>query len=246
MTWTEAEAADRYRALLERVKADDDVVGVVLAGSHAGGPFATGHSDYDVYVITRQPSDAYVQRRGEPVEELGMTLARFESLAEPGSDLAWNRPTFLVARVEVDRLDGGIERLVERIARLAPDEAHTLAGTSLGDYVNSMYRSLKNLHGGRVLAGRLDANESVGAMLTAVFALEGRVRPFNKWLGFELERRPLAIANLTDRITDIIATGDPTSQRSLFRDVEVLARSGGHGAVIDGWEPDVDWIRGST
>jgi hypothetical protein len=41
----------------------------------------------------------------------------------------------------------------------------------------------------------------------------------------------------------IRATGDPDAQRALFRDVERLARERGHGATIDGWEPDLDFLR---
>jgi hypothetical protein len=32
----------------------------------------------------------------------------------------------------------------------------------------------------------------------------------------------------------------------LFADVEQLARAHGHGDVIDGWEPDVAWLRGES
>jgi hypothetical protein len=41
-----------------------------------------------------------------------------------------------------------------------------------------------------------------------------------------------------------LSCGDPVEQRRTFRDVEVLARRHGLGDVIDGWEPDVGWLRG--
>ena len=53
-----------------------------------------------------------------------------------------NRPTFLRTRVDLDRLDGEIERLVARKARLDPEEARGIAAAALDDYVNSLYRSL--------------------------------------------------------------------------------------------------------
>ena len=34
--------------------------------------------------------------------------------------------------------------------------------TALDDYINALYRSLRNLEGGRALGGRLDAVESIG------------------------------------------------------------------------------------
>ena len=42
--------------------------------------------------------------------------------------------------VEIDRLDGGIGRLVERKRRLTPDEATTIADESLDDYINALLR----------------------------------------------------------------------------------------------------------
>jgi hypothetical protein len=32
--------------------------------------------------------------------------------------------------------------------------------------------------------------------------------------------------------------------RAAFRMLERAARSTGHGAIVDGWEPDVAWLRG--
>src|SRR5205823_14950747 len=58
------------------------------------------------------------------------------------------------------------------------------ARRSLGAYVNSTYRALR-------YGTRLDAAEAVPALLTAIFALEGRVRPFNKYLEWELRHHPL-------------------------------------------------------
>jgi hypothetical protein len=42
----------------------------------------------------------------------------------------------------------------------------------------------------------------------------------------------------------IVVTGDVDEQRRLFRAVERHARERGLGGVIDGWEPDVAWLRG--
>jgi len=32
--------------------------------------------------------------------------------------------------------------------------------------------------------------------------------------------------------------------RAAFRMLERAARATGHGAIVDGWEPDVAWLRG--
>jgi hypothetical protein len=177
---------------------------------------------------------------------VALTLDSFEMYALPGGRDAWNRPAFLFAKVEIDTLDGAIGRIVERKRRLTPDETTSIAAESLDDYINSLLRSLKNLEASRELEGRLDAAETIPPLLTTAFALEGRVRPFSKWLRHDLEREPLALEGLLSRIDRIRRDPDPGEQRALFRDMERLARAGGHGAVVDSWEPNVAWLRGGN
>ena len=108
-----------------------------------------------------------------------------------------------------------------------------------------LYRSLKNARIGLELASFLDAQESIPWFLEFVFAVHGRLRPYNKWLAWELEAHPLPWNDLP-RLDRIARTGDPEEQRALFREVEAIAREHGHGGVIDGWEPDVEWLRGDA
>ncbi len=235
-----------YRAFLESAATDENVVGVVLSGSRGAGVFVTDRSDFDVFVVTGEPDDRWPFVYGSAVEMVALTLDSFETYALPGGRDAWNRPAFLFAKVEIDRLDGAIERIVERKRRLTPDEAKTIAGELLDDYINTLLRSLRNLEAGRSLEGRLDAAETIPPLLTTAFALEARVRPFNKWLRHDLEREPLPIEGLLPRIDRIRRDADPADQRALFRDMERRARAGGHGAVVDSWEPNVDWLRGEA
>lgn len=96
----------------------------------------------------------------------------------------------------------------------------------------------------------MDAAESIPPLLTAIFALEQRIRPFNKYLEWEVREHPLSDLRwradaLLPRV-DRIAAGDAVEQHAMFRDVEAAARDRGLGAVIDGWEPDVAALRGDT
>jgi predicted nucleotidyltransferase len=241
-----------YAALLERARVDPAVVGVVVFGSRAAGRYATEASDVDAFVVVDGSPEAAAEWQtphGSLVEVWAMTLDAFRAHALPGDAAAWNRPALIRARVDLDKLDGEIGRIVDRKRRLEPDEARALVDSALDDAINSMYRALRNLEGGRELGGRLDALESVGPLLTTVFALEGRVRPFNKWLAFELEQDPLrtpAFARLLEGVDAL--TTRPTAERirEAFRMLEGPARAGGHGAVVDGWEPDVGWLRGEA
>jgi predicted nucleotidyltransferase len=250
---TDRQAA-AYDRTLEAVRSDPDVVGAILVGSRAmGEPFERPASDWDLRLIVRDEAYADVVARlatphGSPVEVAVIRLSTFERLTYPDSPLAWDRPSYLHCQLALDRLDGRIAALVESLQHLTPSEARAVAGSRLDDYVNAYFRSLKNAAIGLSVESHLDAAESIPPLLTALFALHGRVRPFNRHLGFDLERQPLgrgwlAAAALLPRLEEILATGSTDLQASLFRDVEALARRKHLGDVIDGWEPDVESLR---
>jgi predicted nucleotidyltransferase len=241
-----------YRELLDRAARDPQVVGVVAFGSRAAGPFARPDSDVDTFVVidgSAAAARSWETKHGAAVEVWALTLEDFRRHALPGEPTAWNRPAMIRARVDFDRRGGEIGHIVDRKRRLAPDEARDLVATSLDQTINSMYRALGNLEGGRSLAGRLDALESVGPLLATVFAMEERVRPFNKWLAWELAEEPLRtpeFGDLINRVETFVA--DPTTERIRdgFRAIERPARAAGHGPVVDGWEPHVAWLRGKA
>lgn len=239
-----AEPIERYADLLERATADDNVVGLLLVGSRAADAYVTERSDVDVYIVCSRSDPRWRTPHGDPVEVWPMDLDEFRRHALPGSPDEWNRPAFLEARVVLDKLNGDIAALAERKRRLDRTEQELLASSSLDAYINSTYRSLKSLEAGRALEGQLDALESVSPLLTSAFAMEGRVRPFNKWLRHEIEVRPLRWPGLPEAVERLADGADVTGIRSVFRSVEERAREAGIGAVIDGWEPDVGWLRG--
>jgi len=79
-----------------------------------------------------------------------------------------------------------------------------------------------------------------------VFALHGRVRPYNKYLRHELAVRPLpgGWSGLLDDLALLMDDGDPDAQRRLFHLVEVGARRRGKGDVVDGWGAELAVLRG--
>lgn len=224
-----------YQELLAEAHADPGVVGLVLTGSHARG-MATVHSDHDLYVVVveRTPRWAATTR----------TAAVDEIVATP-ADLAdtsplWQRYAFRGAQVLLDRLDGDIARLVRAQATPTPAEAAGWAREALDSYVNLAYRAAKNRRDGQPVAACLDERESVGYLLTALFALYGRLRPYSKYLTWELTTFPLpepwTAATLPGRLVD-----DPVG---LFPDLARLARVRGHGDVLDAWGADLRLLAG--
>ena len=194
----------------------------------------TEASDWDVFVVVRENRDERPFVHGARLETVEVTV---DELRSPP---AWNRYALAWLEPQLDKT-GEVAAAMRDAVRV---DAAT-AGEPLDGYVNLYYRSAKNARAGLALASLLDAQESVGWFLEFVFAVHGRLRPYNKWLEWELEHHPLPWSDLP-RLERIARTGDLAEQQALFCDAESLARSNGLGAVIDGWEPDVAWLRGEV
>jgi Nucleotidyltransferase domain len=216
---------------LAQARDDENVVGVVIHGSRGRGQHVHEGSDWDVIVVVRELGGRYDSERGQDVE--GFEVTSLERLPK------WMLPAITWTTPALDKT-GEIAALLASITAVDP----ATAAEPLDDFVNSYYRSAKNTRAGLDLAALLDAQESIPPYLEFVFAVHGRVRPYNKWLEWELGEHPLPVEIDLARLERIARTGDLGEQQALFRETETLARSLGHGATIDGWEPDVEFLRG--
>ncbi|MGW3679810.1 hypothetical protein [Streptomyces prasinus] len=235
-----------YDAFVELATADPAVVGLVLKGSRAHDGMATPHSDHDLYVVLADDAATGLTRfaghRTAGLDLVIVSLTEFRAAGMPG----FERYALARARIVLDRLDGGIARILADKARLGADEAFRDAGGRLDAYANSLYRSVKNHRDGQALAARLDAADSMRFLLELLFALDRRPRPYNKYLEWELDRHPLpgwdtgVLLRAVDRVS---TTGDVSLQRNLFARVEAAARAAGHGGVLDAWGEDLALMR---
>jgi hypothetical protein len=235
-----------YDAFVETATADPAVVGLVLKDSRAHEGMTTEHSDHDLYAVLADGATPAVTRfeghRSPELDLVVLSLDEFRAAGMPG----FERYALARARVVLDRLDGGIARILADKARLGAEETFQEAAASLDAYANSLYRSVKNDRDGQALAARLDAADSVRYLLETLFALDRRPRPYNKYLVWELTRFPLPdwnAATLLDAVQHITATGDVSAQRHLFTQVETVARRAGHGPVLDAWGEDLRLMR---
>lgn len=221
--------------LLARARDDVNVLGVVHSGSRGRDAYVTDKSDWDAFVVVREERGDYESpERGLGVEVSEVTL---EVLADPPE---WARPAFLSLEPQLDKT-GEVAEALRKATTVDP----ATAAQPLDAYVNSYYRSAKNARVGLALASLLDAQESIPWYLQFVFAVHGRLRPYNKWLEWELREHPLPVDVDLARVKHVATTGDITAQQALFRDVERIARDAGLGAVLDGWEPDLAFLRGT-
>ncbi len=223
---------------------DERIAGLVLSGSAARG-VATAHSDVDVYVVVHQPVAGWSTTRSRDIDTIYTTL---EELSAPPSDPAeWGlRWSFAWARVLLDK--GGVAQAVHAQATLTDAEVSACLDHYLDGYINFVYRSLKSARDGQTWEQRMDAVESVPWLLWCVFAFDNRVRPYNKYLRWELREHPFmnepwSHVPLTKLLERILADGDPAAQRQLYQLVEQEAIRRDKRGIIDAWGDDIELLR---
>lgn len=236
-----------FDAFIRTLSTDPHVLAAVLSGSQAREGMATSRSDHDVYVIVDDQSpDDLVSLSGFRSSQLDLQvirLAAFHHYALPTHEASWDAYAFVGAKIVFDRTDGIVGDLVARKGVLSREDAHQRVADHLDAYTNAVYRALKSHRDGRLTAACLDAAESAPVLLTVLFALHRRIRPYNKYLQWELEHRPLpekrwAAPRLLAELARLRSDADPHTQRSLFADIERAAREQGHDAILDAWGDD--------
>lgn len=231
-----------FEELLELARLRDDIVGLYVFGSRGRDFMVDERSDWDVCVVLadREARAAFDREfpyaHGARVEIASATLDSLRGLASEHSRYAAAH-----ADVVLDKTGGELSRVVADLESLPAGRRDTVVREALDDYINQAYRSLR-------YGTRLDAVEAVPPALRTIFALSNRVRPYNKYLEWELRHHPLEDWTAEELLPLIsrVLTGEPAAQHELFNRLEAPARREGFGDVVDGWEPDVAWLRGEA
>ncbi|MFI5732734.1 nucleotidyltransferase domain-containing protein [Kribbella sp. NPDC051587] len=196
-------------------------LGMVLSGS-AGRGLETERSDLDVIVVVTPELVQRPLRRDTELELLPVTLEHLETLATFGDDQWGYRWSYAWAPTLLDTTGGRIEAAIERQGRLRPEEAVALLEQRLDAWINLAYRSLKSARDGNLLAARMDAAEAITPFRDVVFALDGQVRPYSKYLSWALHHHPLQswpTAVLLETIEHYL-TGNPEVIRQSLKKVQ--------------------------
>jgi hypothetical protein len=242
---------ERYAALLSRAHDDPNVVAFWLGGSRGMG-WATAHSDYDCAVVLADEAPADQRREiesltGPGLDLMVMTQAEFERHAAWGSSEAWARYGYAHLTAIIDKT-AGIQPLIDAKGRVPEGEVAGYIDASLDHLVNQLYRGLKCLRDGDPGASRLEAAEGVKPFLDAVFALHGgRLRPYYKYLAWELETHPLQglpfdSTSLVARLSDVLEPDGALALQALLADTHAMFRDAGRARVFDGWGEAMDWM----
>jgi predicted nucleotidyltransferase len=235
--------------LLRYAKSSDDVLAVYVFGSR-GRPdgLADAASDYDVGVVLRDDADLasfdsrWPYEHGAPVEVARATMSELRVAGDFGTPSAWSRPIYGAVDLLLDKT-AEVAAILDAKRLVQPEARLTMLRESLDAYINSTYRSLRYRLVGAGAGVLFDAAAAVSPLLDFLFALDGRVRPWNKYLEGEVQEQPLPGGITIDLLLQVLA-GDVEAQHGVFRDVERLAREHGLADVVDAWEPDVAWLRG--
>lgn len=223
----------RLAASLERWKADPTVLGVGLHGSRGAGT-QDADSDYDVlFLVTEADEDTETRLcpDGKPLwDPWSLTIPILEEMRDRPDGYS---PTMLDVAIVFDRT-GDFTRILSTFGDLPPDKARAGAESFYDAYLNAFVRSVKAHRKGDRFGAHLQAGASVRYLLTALFALNGRMTPYHDRLHRHwryLVKTPCPIDELTARIARILTDADPVEQARLSEKVEALMVDS--GIVID-------------
>ena len=238
-----------FDQLLADANQDQFVVGLILLGSRGKG-FETQFSDHDLMMVVGDSSasataDRYAKLALKDVDLKVLSQSAFQESASWNSPEAWDRYTFAHVQILLDRL-GTLAKIVEQKGRIPPEHKRAFIEQSLDGYINAVVRSIKCFRNGNIFGARLEAITSVLDLLTTIFALESRHRPFPGYVELELQRYPLqhipwAADHLTAALGSVLDMADIRVQQRLLKEMNDLARSTGYGHIFDAWDGVERW-----
>ncbi|MFA6415952.1 MAG: hypothetical protein WCW56_00505 [Candidatus Paceibacterota bacterium] len=235
-------AKEAYDSFIEKAENDGRIIGIILSGGR-GKDAQSENSDYDVILITTDEGFDSVKQdypKSDFIDSLPHAISEFRDYAKSGTRSQYDKYTFTHNKAVLDKT-GEIQKLVDDKGALEPDFIKKAVHDALGGYQNSLHRALKNTRDGNVLAGLLDASETIPRILNFIFALEGRVRPFNKFLAWELdnyplEKLPMESKDLLLKIETIAKTGDVEIQKEILAMIRQMAIANGFSEEIADWD----------
>lgn len=234
--------AAAWSRLVAAAEADHDVVGLVLTGGR-GKAVSTHRSDWDGLLVVAD--DAVVRWRGSVPAGLDVSVvsaSEWTTYAEPGTPYAWR--AYDLAHLEATVDHGGFQNALQRKGRRPPRLAIEVASAAVGATLNHLYRAAKSSRQGDLGAARLDLAEMVPAFLEAVFALEGRYRPYNSLLAWELSQHPLRSVP-SGVLGDLrrLLEGDLEAAWRLEAVLAAACRDAGVTDELDGWAGHLAEVR---
>lgn len=241
------ELEEKYQSLLKESETNPDIIGLFWGGARGkSNEFLTEYSDMDIYVvITDDESEELIKklkgyRKNGIFEIRVLRFSEFIHYADWGSKKDWDRYNFTHNKAIIDKT-GEIQKLMDEKGLLPEDIKKKIIEDSLDAYLNEIYRSAKYFRDGLNFSAYLDATESLPFLMTALYALEGRIKPYNKYFEWELKNYPLGLLpwKPDEFITDykhILETGDIKTQEKIFEGIKTIFIDRGFTDSINAWK----------
>jgi Nucleotidyltransferase domain len=243
-------AEELYDDIYAASKMDPNVLGLLLLGSRGKGA-ATKYSDYDVLVVVKDGMAPGYRKKppfnvGRDGFDLDVTdLSEFRKSDAFGGPREWNRYAYAHVKAQVDKT-GEVQRLVNEKSKIPKDRVGPFVEGTLDGYINFVYRSLKCRRDGDTVGFRLEASREIPLFINILFAMDGRMSPYYKYLVWELtthpiKQFPMPSEEILNALMEIINTGSPKAQQKLLRCAETAFRRRGYGSVFDNWK-QLKWM----
>lgn len=237
---------ERYQSVLKESTENENIIGLFLGGSRGkSDDFVTKNSDIDVYVVLTDSAPDEVREKmksylSDFFEIRVMSLSELANHATWGSDYEWDRYNFTHNKPLIDKT-GELVKIMEEKGSLPENFRDKVIKDSLDAYINEVYRSAKYWRDGKEVAAYLDAVESLPFLMTALYALEGRLKPYNKYFEWELRNYPLKFLPFdTDEFIadylDISQTGNFEKQAKIFKAIKKIFIDQGYKNIFDEWK----------
>lgn len=233
-----------YQEIVEKIKQDKNVLAFWLDGARGKG-VVTKKSDYDGKMIVKNDvvrvyKKRYGSKQNPEIEISVMSVKELKEYAKYGSDLSWDRYNFAHLKVMFDRT-GKIQKIIDGKSKLSKKEKDITIKNSLGAFINQVYRLEKDIRDKNLWAAKLEAIEAIPFFLEAIFALEGKVRPYNKHLSWELDNYPLNIfpwrkGELIRKLKSVIGKGQLHILHKLLVTIRPIFKSQGYKKEFDEWK----------
>jgi len=206
----------------------------------------TKNSDYDFVmivndVVKKEYEKKYTKISKDPEFDIFVkTVAELKRHAIFGSDTVRDRFSYVYIEVMSDKT-GKIQKIVNNKSVISKKEAGLIISSSLDAFINQIYRSAKCRRDGNLIAAHFEMTEAISWLLNCIFALEGRVKPYYKYLQWDLKQHPLKKlpwndAELMKKLMKIVKDGDEKTLMDLFKKTRPIFKKAGYGSIYDGWK----------
>lgn len=238
------------KKITEEATADQNIIGLFSTGS-CGKGVITDESDFDATMIVRdEVIDEYKKKYkgiGGILCDLSVkTISDFKGAAVWGGPMAWDRYNYTHLKAEIDKT-GEIQSLIEEKGIVPSDKRKDFVSASLDGFINQVFRSIKCFRDGNKIASQLEAADGLPSLLNAIFGLEGRIKPFYKYLDWELTNYPLEKLSWSKDefisiLVKIVKTGDLQTQQRVLQTIEKTFRKEGFDQIFNSWEEMLPWM----